>query len=71
MTRHEDDVMNLWDRLGPAGGAAMPHIPTGSASDALAALVNASTGPTIDAWAKSLAHGQGEAGVWDHRAAPH
>jgi len=49
-----DEMMELWDRLGPAGGAATPHIPTQPVTETLAALATAGTAATLDAWASDF-----------------
>jgi hypothetical protein len=46
-----DEMLELWNRLGPAGGAATPHIPAEPVTETLAALATAGTAATLDAWA--------------------
>jgi hypothetical protein len=65
-----DKVVDLWDELGPAGGAATPHIPGASASDLFAALATAGTAATFDAWSMPLWCGRDAAPLIDNRNPP-
>jgi hypothetical protein len=65
-----DEVVDLWNELGPAGGAATPHIPNGSAPDFFAAFANASTAVAYETWAMPFWHGPDTVCPSDSRSSP-
>lgn len=64
-----DEMVELWNELGPAGGAVTPYIPYGSAPDYFAAFANAGAA-ALDAWPMPLWRGLDAARLPDGRTAP-
>lgn len=66
-----DKVAELWEELGPAGGAATPHIPAETVPDTLAVFANASTAATVEAWFKPFWQPPVLVPLPEHRSSTH